>query len=134
MEKELFQFVILLLFLLAGFGSFYVSVRSCKWNLSRMTYWTGALGMLVSIKISGLLFKAYFDNSPSPMAALIGLGVQIAATGFFAFYWGRFAAGRALNVGLNRHWAWLLFIPLIGLLALGLPATDAYRKRAGAET
>jgi len=108
-----------MLFLVLPFGAMYAGVRTSEWDVLRSTYWFGLIGLLVTSRISDAAVTEGFSQVQSPIAVLGSFGALLLLITVLMFYWGRLCAGRAINAGRNRQWAWITLLPIVGWVWLG---------------
>lgn len=108
-----------MLFLVVPFGAMYVGVRTSKWDVLRRTYWFGLIGLLVASRLGDAAVNEGLSQVQSPAVVLASFGALLLLMTALMFFWGRLCAGRAINAGRNRQWAWITLLPIVGWLWLG---------------
>lgn len=108
------------IFLIGYLVSFYMGAQNSAMDTTRSTYWVATIATLVIGKIIGSVFEQFYIKQETEYGVYLGIALQLTAICVLGYFWAQFCAGRARNAGREKKWAWIVLIPVAGIIWLGV--------------
>jgi len=109
-----------LVLIICVLGAFALGVLNASEPVARQKYWVVVIAIFVASKIIDLLFGRLYQQQESEVALLVGLVVQTVAALAIVYFFAQTAAGRAVDAGREKSWAWIVCLPIAGVIWLGV--------------